>query len=110
MIRACTCVLANLWKMGWGSAMELLYAWEHGKPVFAVSAEPVHPWIRYHCAFTFPHIDDALEAALNYCQDHYASRPWIIQPPPKGLPEEIGHDASPLWESEDFRQQSANEI
>lgn len=60
-ISGCSCVLANVPRPSFGSAMEILFAWELGKPVFAVAAGPVSPWLRYHATAVFPTLEAAIE-------------------------------------------------
>jgi nucleoside 2-deoxyribosyltransferase len=54
-------VLANCWQVSWGTAMEILYAWEHRKRVIAVVPDGVRvsPWLRYH-AEVMRSLDEAL--------------------------------------------------
>jgi nucleoside 2-deoxyribosyltransferase len=59
MILSSDYVLANCWKPGWGTAMEIMYAFFHGKKVVAVSERP-SPWVTTHCRRVYPSLDMAL--------------------------------------------------
>lgn len=50
-IRKADIVLVNYWKPSVGTSMEILYAWELGKPVilWCRAGEVLSPWLRYHC-------------------------------------------------------------
>lgn len=43
-------VVAYCWQPSYGTAMEILYAWEQNKPVIIVvpADRPVSPWLTYH--------------------------------------------------------------
>lgn len=42
-------ILVNATRPSWGTAMEIVYAWQ-GRPVVAfVGDASVSPWLRYHC-------------------------------------------------------------
>jgi nucleoside 2-deoxyribosyltransferase len=47
-----------------GTAMEILYAWQLGRPVFVVnvSGKVPSPWLAYHSQAIFPSLADALRA------------------------------------------------
>lgn len=63
-VRACDVVVVNYSKPSMGTAMEVIYAWEHGKPVIVWCPKDVSisPWLRYH-ATTFVHsMPDVIEA------------------------------------------------
>lgn len=47
-VKACDIVLANCPKPSVGTSMEILLAWQLGRPVVAVVEGPVSPWLRYH--------------------------------------------------------------
>lgn len=51
-IYGCDAVLAYCWQPSYGTAMEILYAWECGIPVYAVvpADKPISPWVQYHSA------------------------------------------------------------
>lgn len=53
-------LLANLWKLGAGTCMEILEAWDHEMPVIVVAQKPVSPWIAYHARIV-ESIDEAIE-------------------------------------------------
>jgi len=61
-------VLANCSKPGWGTAMEIFYAFSHSKPVVAVIPEdaPVSPWVRQHTVRVFTSFFDAVEFVADY--------------------------------------------
>jgi nucleoside 2-deoxyribosyltransferase len=48
-IDACDAVLANCIRPSWGTAMEIRYAAEVGKSVFAFGPPDASPWLVYHC-------------------------------------------------------------
>jgi nucleoside 2-deoxyribosyltransferase len=58
-------VLANCWQPSPGTSMEILYAWEHGIPVYAIlpPGARVSPWYRYH-ARVFHALEDAINEHL----------------------------------------------
>jgi len=62
-ILGCGAVLVNYNKGSDGTAMEILYAYHNGVPVFIVA--PAHarisPWVRYHATCIFHSLEDALE-------------------------------------------------
>lgn len=58
-IRASDVVLVNANRPTWGTAMEVLYAYEQGKRVVAFCGGTVSPWLRYH-AEVYPTMGDAL--------------------------------------------------
>lgn len=47
-IDACQIVLVNALRPSWGTAMEVIYAWERGKAVYSFATAPISPWLRYH--------------------------------------------------------------
>lgn len=61
-IATCTRVLVNATRPSWGTAMEIVYAYQQGKPVYAFTGPPpVSPWLAYHCQL-FVHLEDAVAA------------------------------------------------
>lgn len=50
-------IICNYWKIGCGSAMELVYAKQMNKLVLTVMPNP-HPWIEYHSNLTFGTLDE----------------------------------------------------
>ena len=58
-------VLANCWKVSWGTAMEIFYAHSIGKRVLAVVPAflPVSPWVFHHSE-----VYTSLEEALGACR------------------------------------------
>lgn len=67
-------ILYNCWKPGWGTAMEMLYAFEHGKLNIAVANGHVSPWIRYHADVVF----DTLEEAIDYLHEHVLTKGAVL--------------------------------
>lgn len=59
-------MLVMAMRPSWGTAMEVLYASDHGKPVVAVVEDPdtSSPWLRYHCRVLVTSIDAAVEVLL----------------------------------------------
>lgn len=55
-------VLVNATRPSWGTAMEIVYAFQRGKRTVAfVSTARVSPWLRYHCGV----ICDSAENAVS---------------------------------------------
>jgi len=46
-----------------GTSMEVLYAWEKGKPVYVVNEDEqdLSPWLLYHSTAIFPSLEEAVE-------------------------------------------------
>ena len=63
-IDASDLVLANCWKPGWGTPMEIFYSYLRNTPVIAVakSKASVSPWLRYHATVVYYSLDDAFRA------------------------------------------------
>jgi hypothetical protein len=63
-IDACDWMLVNAARPSWGTAMEILHAWERGLEVVAIHplTPPISPWLVYHCRRIFPD----LVAACSY--------------------------------------------
>lgn len=59
-ISTCGVVLAMCPRPSFGTAMEVLYAWERGKRVLVVSERP-SPWLVHHAGAVFPTLTDALD-------------------------------------------------
>jgi nucleoside 2-deoxyribosyltransferase len=64
-IEECDFILANLWKIGVGSSMEILYAWENKKIIISVVSGNISPWIRYHSNVLCENLQSALEEIKN---------------------------------------------
>lgn len=49
----CQALLVNYVKPSVGTSMEMLYAWERGKPIVVVTDKhtSLSPWLRYHSTF-----------------------------------------------------------
>jgi nucleoside 2-deoxyribosyltransferase len=57
----CDILLVNHLKPSVGTSMEILYAWERGKRVYAVCNNgEVSPWILYHCYKIFGSLNEAI--------------------------------------------------
>jgi len=61
-IDASDVLLVNATRPSWGTAMEVLYAWERGKSCYAVAGDRISPWLRYHCKAIFADLNDAIRA------------------------------------------------
>jgi nucleoside 2-deoxyribosyltransferase len=59
-IDAADVLLVNHVKPSVGTSMEILYAFERGKPVVIVAALPASPWLHYHARALVPTIDEAV--------------------------------------------------
>lgn len=58
-------VLVNLWRLGAGTCMEILEAWNLEIPVVVIVPEgPVSPWIRYHANAVVGTLDEAVALLL----------------------------------------------
>lgn len=58
-------VLVNALRPTWGTAMEVFYAADLGKKVVAfVGHQRPSPWLRYHCEYVFPALEDCVTALL----------------------------------------------
>lgn len=59
----CDAVLAMCLVPGWGTAMEIFYAFNIArKPVYIVAPESCSPWLMVHCTKRFDSLDEALDA------------------------------------------------
>jgi nucleoside 2-deoxyribosyltransferase len=65
-IDECDILLAYCWQPSYGTAMEILYAWETGKLVIAVvpNGLPVSPWVRYHAYAVCPSLYGAVNVVF----------------------------------------------
>ena len=65
-IDACDVVIASCPRPSYGTAMEILYAWEVGKPVVVMHPEgsAVSPWLRYHSVAVVGSVSGAVDAVL----------------------------------------------
>lgn len=63
-IRKSNVILVNATRPTWGTAMEIVYAYRHNRPVFAfVGDSPrVSPWLRYHSHSITKTMEEAAEA------------------------------------------------
>lgn len=59
-IDACDAVIVWAVRPSWGTAMEVLYAWERGRRVVVVCPGSVSPWLRYHSATVVATIEEAI--------------------------------------------------
>lgn len=66
-INSVDCILCIYEKPSVGTSMEILYAWEHKKPVFLVniSEKPLSPWLIYHSSEVFKNIKEACNHFTN---------------------------------------------
>lgn len=55
-------VIVNAVRPSWGTAMEVLFAWERDIPVVAwvPAGTVVSPWLRYHSVAVVPTLEDAV--------------------------------------------------
>lgn len=61
-IAECDFVLVNAVRPSWGTAMEIVYAFQQGKRITAfVGTSRISPWLRYH-AFIWPTVEQAVGA------------------------------------------------
>lgn len=63
-IKECDIVLANCPKPSVGTSMEILLAWQLGRPVVAVVDGSVSPWLRYHTTRICGSVKEAVEWIL----------------------------------------------
>lgn len=59
-------VLANCWQVSWGTAMEVHYAYQVGRPVIAVvrpDVKTISPWLRYHSTLIVRTLKEGIIAA-----------------------------------------------
>jgi nucleoside 2-deoxyribosyltransferase len=68
-IRDVDLVLVNYWKLGTGTAMEIMYCHTLGTPCIVVAPGKVSPWISYHATEVVHDIDDAMLAVQAH--DHF---------------------------------------
>lgn len=63
-IGGCNVMLAYCWQPSYGTAMEIIYAWEHNISVVAVVPEgkPISPWVQYHAESVHRTLLDGLNA------------------------------------------------
>lgn len=54
-------VLVQAQNPSWGTAMEILYAWQEGKRVVAIVNEKTSPWIIYHTTERYLTLEEALD-------------------------------------------------
>ena len=61
-IRASEFVLVNAIRPSWGTAMEIVYAYELGIPVIAWIGDSarISPWLRFHCDALHPSLGAAI--------------------------------------------------
>lgn len=65
-------ILVNASRPSWGTAMEIIYAYQQGKRIhaFASPLNPISPWLRYHCTFIHPTVEVAIIAINNEKRAH----------------------------------------
>lgn len=62
-IETCDYLLVNATRPSWGTAMEVIVAFFHGKHAVAfTNGATVSPWLRYHCAELHDSLEDAVSA------------------------------------------------
>ena len=62
LIDTCDVLLINHLKPSVGTSMEILYAWQKEKRVYAVCHNgTVSPWLLYHCSRIFHSLDEAID-------------------------------------------------
>ena len=59
-IMSCDTVLANCHTPGYGTAMEILFAWEQHKQVLVITTEE-SPWLYYHADLVVETLEDAVD-------------------------------------------------
>lgn len=61
-------VIANCWKAGWGTPMEIFYAHSLDMPVIAVVPRDskVSPWLIYHTVAIVHDVHEAVKVAKSY--------------------------------------------
>jgi nucleoside 2-deoxyribosyltransferase len=60
-IDACETVLVNATRPSWGTAMEIVYAYQSGKRIVTcVGDSSVSPWLRYHSTSIHTSLDSAI--------------------------------------------------
>lgn len=60
-VRVCDIVLAMCPKPSVGTSMEVLYAWQLGRPVVVVATDSISPWLRYHATKIVGTIAEAVD-------------------------------------------------
>lgn len=65
-IASASVVLAMATAPSWGTAMEVLFAWERRIPVVAIASWPVSPWLVHHAAVVVDNLEEAVTAALDF--------------------------------------------
>lgn len=62
-IAGCDVFVAHCWQVSWGTAMEILYAYQEGKTVILVCppGQRISPWQRYHSDAIVGDLSAALE-------------------------------------------------
>lgn len=66
-IDKCSHVIVHWTRIGCGSSMEVLYAWEHKKRIVVVNLVegPLSPWIRAHVDYVTDNLNDGINFVLN---------------------------------------------
>lgn len=68
-VAGCDCILVNYDKPSVGTSMEVLFAWQLGKPVIVVCKPDtiISPWLRYHSHAIVSTFRDAVARAQEMC-------------------------------------------
>ena len=63
-------LLVNATRPSWGTAMEIMYAFERNKPVYSIVGDKISPWLRYHSTLLSDSLESSVFAinALSWCR------------------------------------------
>ncbi len=64
VINKCSVVLANMWKYGAGTCMEIMHAHRHGVPVITVFNQAEDPWLRFHSMKIVSTLDQGIQEMI----------------------------------------------
>jgi hypothetical protein len=60
-IRACDVVLVNATRPSWGTAMEIVDAFQANRQIVAVAGDSrISPWLRFHTSAIYQYLEEAL--------------------------------------------------
>jgi hypothetical protein len=72
-IDKCSILFAYVSQISVGTSMEILYAWERGQHVIIACPLPsISPWLRYHCTYLAPTLEEGLEFVAKMISGLYA--------------------------------------